>query len=107
MGILVLAAKQESCSDSLLRPALQPLLLLRLIPSMDPMAMEDMAMDTVWAMLDMEDTMAPMLPLLLLVVLLSVVMDSLPLLLTMPPMAMLPLESMLPTLLVLFILPRG
>merc|ERR1711872_929769 len=62
MGILVLAAKQESCSDSLLRPALQPLLLLRLIPSMDPMAMEDMAVDTVWAMLDMEDTMAPCCP---------------------------------------------
>merc|ERR1712098_985448 len=91
MGILVLAAKQESCSDSLLRPALQPLLLLRLIPSMDPMAMEDMAMDMVWAMLDMEDTMAPILPLLH----------------TMPPMAMLPLGSMLLTLLVLSTLPRG
>merc|ERR1711872_416297 len=98
MGILVLAAKQESCSDSLLRPALQPLLLLRLIPSMDPMAMEDMAMDTVWAMLDMVDTMDPMLPLLLLVVLLSVVMDNLCRLHTMPLMAMLLLESMLLTL---------
>merc|ERR1712034_279707 len=61
-----------------------------------------MAMD----MLDMEDTMAPMLPLLLLVVLPSVVMDSLPLLLTMPPMAMLLLGSMLLTLLVLSTLQR-
>merc|ERR1719419_535886 len=59
------------------------------------------------AMLDMEDTMAPMLPLLLLVVLPSVVMDSLPLLLTTPPMAMLLLESMLLTLSVLSTLPRG
>merc|ERR1711925_30076 len=56
---------------------------------------------------DMVDTMAPMLPLLLLVVLPSVVMDSLPLLLTTPPMAMLLLGSMLLTLLVLSTLPRG
>merc|ERR1711915_1069411 len=56
---------------------------------------------------DMEDTMAPMLLLLLLVVLPSVVMDSLPLLHTMPPMAMLLLGSMLLTLSVLSTLPRG
>merc|ERR1712002_1229404 len=66
-------------------------------------AMLDMVMD----MPDMEDTMAPMLLLLLLVVLPSVVMDSLPLLLTMLPMAMLLLESMLLTLSVLSTLPRG
>merc|ERR1711872_874725 len=66
-------------------------------------AMLDMVMD----MPDMEDTMAPMLLLLLLVVLPSVVMDSLPLLLTMPPMAMLLLGSMLLTLLALSTLPRG
>merc|ERR1719283_488163 len=54
-------------------------------------AMLDMVMDIP----DMEDTMAPMLPLLLLVALPSVVMDSLPLLLTTPPMAMLLLGSML------------
>merc|ERR1719283_602875 len=51
--------------------------------------------------------MAPMLLLLLLVALPSVAMDSQSLLLTMPPMAMLLLGSMLPTLLVPFILPRG
>merc|ERR1719228_2921060 len=51
--------------------------------------------------------MAPMLLLLLLVVLLSVAMDNLSLLLTTPPMAMLLLESMLLTLLVLSTLPRG
>merc|ERR1719229_908280 len=51
--------------------------------------------------------MAPMLLLLLLVVLPSVVMDSLPLLHTMPPMAMLLLESMLLTLSVLSTPPRG
>merc|ERR1712034_67317 len=53
------------------------------------------------------DTMAPMLLLLLLVVLPSVVMDSLPLLHTTPPMAMLLLGSMLLTLSVLSTLPRG
>merc|ERR1719348_1363386 len=76
-----------------------------LMPTMVLMAsaMLDMVMD----MADMEDTMAPMLPLLLLVVLPSVVMDSLPLLLTMPPMAMLLLGSMLLTLLVLSTLQRG
>merc|ERR1719516_955454 len=68
-----------------------------------PSAMLDMVMD----MPDMEDTMAPMLLLLLLVVLPSVVMDSLPLLLTTPPMAMLLLGSMLLTLSVLSTLPRG
>merc|ERR1719283_763151 len=47
-----------------------------------------------------------MLLLLLLVVLPSVAMDSQSLLLTMPPMAMLLLGSMRPTLLVPFILPR-
>merc|ERR1711872_791878 len=180
MGILVLAAKQESCSDSLLRPALLPLLhtmppmamlplgsmlptllvlstlprgLLMLMPTMEDMESTldprllvsppslmldslcrdmplDMAMDLdtmargllmlmltmvlmasamldmVMDMPDMEDTMAPMLPLLLLVVLPSVVIDSLPLLLTMSPMAMLLLGSMLLTLLVLSTLQR-
>merc|ERR1719309_1303695 len=48
-----------------------------------------------------------MLLLLLLVVLLSVAMDNLSLLHTMPPMAMLLLGSMLLTLLVLSTLPRG
>merc|ERR1712002_523095 len=66
-------------------------------------AMLDMVMD----MPDMEDTMAPMLLLLLLVVLPSVVMDSLPLLHTTPPMDMLLLGSMLLTLSVLSTLPRG
>merc|ERR1719153_1787953 len=51
--------------------------------------------------------MAPTPPLLLLVVLLSVAMDNQSLLLTMPPMAMLLLGSMLLTLSVPFILPRG
>merc|ERR1711915_598043 len=64
-------------------------------------------LDTVMDMPDMEDTMVPMLLLLLLVVLPSVVMDSLPLLLTTPPMAMLLLGSMLLTLLALSTLPRG
>merc|ERR1712234_89895 len=103
MGILVLEVRMEICSDLLLWPALQPLLPLRLIPSTDPMAMEDMAL----AMLDMADTMAPMLPLLLLVVLPSVAMDNPSLLLTTPPMAMLLQGSMLLTLLALSILPRG
>merc|ERR1712098_850420 len=56
---------------------------------------------------DMADTMAPMLPLLLLVVLPSVAMDNPSLLLTTPPMAMLLQGSMLLTLLALSILPRG
>merc|ERR1719244_1730273 len=51
--------------------------------------------------------MDPMLLLLLLVVLLSVAMDNLSLLLTMPPMAMLLLGSMLLTPLALSTLPRG
>merc|ERR1719516_132834 len=51
--------------------------------------------------------MAPMLPLLLLVVLPSVAMDNPSLLLTTPPMAMLLQGSMLLTLLALSILPRG
>merc|ERR1719419_1985179 len=79
------------------------LLMLMLTMVLMASAMLDMVMD----MPDMEDTMAPMLPLLLLVVLPSVVMDSLPLLHTMPPMAMLLLESMLLTLSVLSTLPRG
>merc|ERR1711872_600522 len=66
-------------------------------------AMLDMVMD----MPDMPVTMVPMPPLLLLVVLPSVVMDSLPLLHTMPPMAMLLLGSMLLTLLALSTPPRG
>merc|ERR1711872_941176 len=132
MGILVLAAKQESCSDSLLRPALLPLLLtmppmamlplgsmlltllvlstlprgllmLMLTMVLMALAMLDMVMDIP----DMEDTMAPMLLLLLLVVLPSVAMDSLPLLHTMPPMVMLLLGSMLLTPLALSTLPRG
>merc|ERR1711872_430564 len=181
MGILVLAAKQESCSDSLLRPALLPLLhtmppmamlplgsmlltllvlstlprgLLMLMLTMvdmestlDPRLLVsppslmldslcrdmplDMAMDLdtmargllmlmltmvlmasamldmVMDMPDMPVTMVPMPPLLLLVVLPSVVMDSLPLLHTMPPMAMLLLGSMLLTLLALSTPPRG
>merc|ERR1712002_65370 len=51
--------------------------------------------------------MAPMLPLLLLVVLPSVAMDNPSLLLTTPPMAMLLQGSMLLTRLALSILPRG
>merc|ERR1712034_88071 len=68
---------------------------------------KDMPPDMVMDLADMEDTMAPMLLLLLLVVLPSVVMDSLPLLHTTPPMAMLLLGSMLLTLSVLSTLPRG
>merc|ERR1719228_567609 len=79
------------------------LLMLMLTMVLMASAMLDMVMD----MPDMEDTMVPMLLLLLLVVLPSVVMDSLPLLLTTPPMAMLLLESMLLTLSVLSTLPRG
>merc|ERR1711872_574147 len=82
------------------------LLMLMLTMVLMASAMLDMVMDMP-DMVDMEDTMAPMLLLLLLVVLPSVVMDSLPLLLTMPPMAMLLLGSMLLTLLALSTLPRG
>merc|ERR1712002_1287198 len=91
----------ESMLLTLLVLSTLPRGLLMLMPTMVPMA---------WAMLDMvdmEDTMAPTPPLLLLVVLLSVAMDNQSLLLTMPPMAMLLLGSMLLTLLVPFILPRG
>merc|ERR1711872_885407 len=82
------------------------LLMLMLTMVLMASAMLDMVMDMP-DMVDMEDTMAPMLLLLLLVVLPSVVMDSLPLLLTTPPMAMLLLGSMLLTLLALSTLPRG
>merc|ERR1711872_1050968 len=78
-------------------------LMLMLITVLMALAMLDMMLD----MPDMVDTMVPMLLLLLLVVLPSVVMDSLPLLLTTHPMAMLLLASMLLTLLALSILPRG
>merc|ERR1719153_1534255 len=64
-------------------------------------------LDTVMDMPDMLDTMDPTPPLLLLVVLPSVAMDSQSLLLTTPPMAMLLLGSMLLTLSVPFILLRG
>merc|ERR1711872_330680 len=86
---------------------LDPRLLVSLPSLMLDSLCRDMPLDMAMDMPDMVDTMAPMPPLLLLVELLSVVMDSLPLLHTMPPMAMLLLGSMLLTLLALSTLPRG